>query len=472
MSTPLVVDLDGTLLRTDLLAETALAFAQQHPWRVASIFSWLMQGKRALKQQLALHTDIDVSSLPYDDRVIALIKTERATGRTIVLATASDQGLAERIAEHLGLFDAVLGTDQINLAGHNKRDALLQRYAETGFDYLGNSSADLPVWAAAKQALIINASSAVVRQAQLHGNVQKVIATDSGGFKTWLRAMRLHQWVKNLLIFVPLIAAHRAQEIPLLIAALTAFVCFGLCASSVYLLNDLIDLSDDRFHPRKRSRPFAAGHLSILSGLSMVPVLLLAAFALALWRLPLVFAIGLATYYLLTLAYSLVLKRIMVIDVATLAGLYTLRIIVGGIALGIPLSFWLLAFSVFMFLSLALVKRYAELFQNRARGETGKARGRGYYPDDLPMIGSLGAASGYIAVMVLALYINEAHTRTLYQQPIVIWLACPLLLIWISRVWMLAHRGEMNEDPVVFAMRDWVSLLIGAFTALVFWIAT
>ncbi len=471
MPTPLVVDLDGSLLRSDLLAETALAFAKQHPLRAFSMLGWLMQGKLILKRNLATQSAIDVAQLPYDERVLALIKAERAKGRSIILATASDQRLAERVAAHLGLFDEVLGSDQVNLAGQQKRDALVKSFGEAGFDYLGNANADLEVWAAAKQALVVNASPAVLRKARLQGNVQAVIDADSGGFRTWLKAMRLHQWVKNFLIFVPLVAAHRVQELPLLIAAATAFVCFGLCASSVYLLNDLIDLADDRHHPRKRLRPFAAGQLSLLSGVWMVPILLMLAFALALWRLPLVFAIGLASYYLLTLAYSLVLKRIMVIDVATLAGLYTLRIIVGGVALAIPLSFWLLAFSVFMFLSLALVKRYAELFQNRARGETGKARGRGYYPDDLPMIGALGAAAGYIAVMVLALYINEAHTKTLYHQPIVIWLACPLLLVWISRVWMLAHRGEMNEDPVVFAVRDQVSLLIGALTALVFWVA-
>jgi 4-hydroxybenzoate polyprenyltransferase len=284
--------------------------------------------------------------------------------------------------------------------------------------------------------------------------------------RDWGKALRLHQWLKNLLLFVPLVTAHHLTEAALVETALIAFLCFSLCASSAYVLNDLLDLQADRQHPTKRRRPFAAERLSIHAGIVAFPILLLAAFAIAPWRLPIAFTTGLASYYVLTLAYSTWLKRHTVIDVMTLATLYTLRIVVGGVALDIPLSFWLLAFSMFMFLSLALVKRYAELVRIRSQDSAAKANGRGYQADDMQMIASLGAASGYIAVMVLALYINDARTSQLYRHPEFIWLACPILLTWISRVWMLAHRGQMDDDPVIFAMRDLASGLMGALMAL------
>jgi 4-hydroxybenzoate polyprenyltransferase len=470
---PLVVDLDGTLLRSDLLMETGLAFLHDQPSRCLAPLQWLTRGKAALKQELALAAPLDVSMLPYDLAVIEFIRSQRGRGRRVVLATASHHFLAAQIAQHLSLFDEVIATEaDHNLSADGKRDALVQTYGDHGFDYAGNSRDDLPVWAAARHAYLVNASTGVERRARKLGNVVGVLGSGQASLRDWAKALRLHQWLKNLLIFVPLVAAHRYNELPLMLDAALAFICFGLCASSVYILNDLLDLRDDRHHAKKRLRPFASGRIPIQSGLVAVPLLLATAFALAAWRLPLPFLGGLAAYYILTLSYSMVLKRHMVFDVITLAGLYTLRVVVGAIALNIPLSFWLLAFSMFMFLSLALVKRYAELFQSRANGNEGKARGRGYFPGDLQMIASLGAASGYMTVMVLALYINDSHITQLYRHQEFIWLACPLLLTWITRVWMLTHRGEMNEDPVIFAVRDRVSLAIGAALALVFWAAT
>jgi len=470
---PLVIDLDGTLLRSDLLLETGLVFLRDQPHRFLAPLQWLMRGKAALKHELAYATDLDVSVLPYDKTVIDFIETERKRGRHVVLATASHRRLADQVAEHLRLFDKVIATDaNRNLSARAKRDALVQAYGEQGFDYAGNSQDDLSVWSAARQAYVVNATPTVEHRVRELGNLALVLSSEKPAIQDWIKALRLHQWLKNLLIFVPLLAAHRYTELPLVIDALFAFLCFGLCASSVYILNDLFDLRDDRHHAHKRSRPFASGRLSIKSGLTVFPILLVAAFSLSIWRLPLAFAAGLATYFTLALAYSFALKRIMVIDVIMLASLYTLRIMVGAVALGIQLSFWLLAFSMFMFLSLALVKRNAELFQVRAQGRVEKARGRGYFPDDLQMIAALGAASGYMAVMVLALYINDAYTTQFYRRPEVIWLACPLVLTWISQIWMLAHRGLMNEDPVLFAIQDRVSLSIGALLALVFWAAT
>lgn len=470
---PLVVDLDGTLLRSDLLLETGMAFLRSQPLRLLAPVGWLVKGKAALKEGLANATDIDVSVLPYDPNVIQLIEGARRSGRTVVLATASHHHLAGRIAEHLQLFDRVMATQaEVNLSAHRKRDLLVEHYGEGGFDYAGNSHDDIPVWAAARQAYVVNPEAGVERRVRKGGNVEQVIRSKPAGLRDWAKALRLHQWLKNALVFVPLLAAHELTDPALLLSAALAFLLFGLCASSVYLLNDLLDLADDRHHHSKRNRPFAAGRLSIKSGLAAFPALLLAAgLGAALW-LPWQFAGALAAYYLLTLAYSLFLKRQMVVDVIALAMLYTLRIIAGAAACGLPLTFWILAFSMFMFLALALIKRYAELREARSQGDSGKTRGRGYYPDDLPMISALGAASGYLAVMVLALYIHEQDTAALYSRPEVIWLACPLLLFWITRVWMLTHRGQMHDDPVVFAIRDRVSLAVGALFCLVFWVAT
>ncbi|MDK1396768.1 UbiA family prenyltransferase [Pseudomonas protegens] len=472
MTPPLVVDLDGTLLNSDLLFETGMTFLRNQPLSLFKPFIWLTKGKAALKEGLALASNIDVSVLPYDPQVIELIKTERSLGRRIVLATASHYSLAKQIATHLNLFDQVLATTSSqNLSGKQKRDLLIQHYGDQGFDYAGNSHDDIPVWKAARHAYVVNPDKGVERRAAVHGNVQQVIRSKSSSLKDWTKALRLHQWMKNALIFAPLLAAHQLTNLTLLWQGVLAFVLFGLCASSVYLLNDLLDLTDDRHHHSKRHRPFASGRLTISSGLKVFPLLIISAFSGALLLLPWQFAAVMATYYLLTLGYSLSLKRYMAIDVIALALLYTIRIIAGAAAMELVLTFWMLAFSMFIFLSLALVKRYAELWDARRKGRTEKTRGRGYYPADLEMISSLGASSGYMAVMVLALYIHEQATIGLYSHPQIIWLACPLLLFWTTRIWMLTHRGKMHDDPVVFAIKDKVSVLVGILFGLVFWVA-
>jgi 4-hydroxybenzoate polyprenyltransferase/phosphoserine phosphatase len=466
------VDLDGTLLRSDLLMETAMAFVRSKPLKVFKMLGWLLKGKAALKEGLALETQIDVSVLPYDPQIIDMINAEKANGRMIVLATASHVSLAERIAEHLQLFDLVLASNaNRNLSGNNKRDLLVAHYGEGGFDYVGNSKDDLPIWNVSRQAYVVNPDRGVESRVKAMSQVEPTIRTNTSGLRDWRKAMRMHQWLKNALIFVPLLASHRFTQFDLMRDGVFAFFCFGLCASSVYILNDLLDLGDDRHHKSKCNRPFASGRLSIKAGLIFVPTLLVAAFGAALLLLPWQFSAVMAAYYGLTLAYSLQLKRLMAVDVIVLAMLYTTRIIAGVAAFNLTLTFWILAFSMFIFLSLAMVKRYAELRDARVREVTTMARGRGYYPGDLDMIASLGASSGYLAVMVLALYIQDAKTTALYVTPHVIWLACPLLLFWVTRVWMLTHRGQMNEDPVVFAIRDRTSQLIGAVFLLMFWIA-
>lgn len=471
--TPLVIDLDGTLIKSDLLLESGLAFIKRRPLMALAPFKWLASGKANLKARLAQSAPLDVAVLPYNPAVIELAQRERANGRPIILATASHHSYAEQIDAHLGLFDRVLATSGTrNLSAHNKRDLLVTEYGEQGFDYVGNSRDDLPVWQSARRAYVVNSSSRVSALAQRNGNVENVIEDPRASLRIWLKALRVHQWMKNLLIFVPLLAGHMLFMPGLLLKGLIAFTCFGLCASSVYVLNDLLDLEDDRHHRSKRQRPFASGQISIKAGLLMFPTLLLVSLAGAWIWLPIEFFGTLLAYVALTLAYSFTLKRYMAVDVIVLASLYTLRIVAGALAFDCKLTFWMLAFSMFIFLSLALVKRYAELWGAREQGRVETVRGRGYCPDDLQMIASLGASSGYLSVMVLALYIQDQATAILYRHPHIIWLACPLLLFWVTRIWMLTHRGQMHDDPVVFAIKDRVSLLVGGLFASVFWLAT
>ena len=469
---PLVVDLDGTLLRSDVLVECVWAFLKASPLRFWQLVVWLLRGGKAgLKARLAAATDLDVTGLPYDASLLAQLAEQRAAGRPLVLATATHQRYAQAIADHLGCFDAVHATEgEVNLSAKRKRDRLIAAFGERGFDYAGNSRDDVPVWASAARAWVVNPERGVERAAHAQGNVERVIETRPARVKVFARALRLHQWLKNLLIFVPLMAAHQFGQPATLLAAGLAFLAFGLCASSVYLLNDLLDLEDDRHHPTKRNRPLASGAMPLRWGVALCPVLLAAGALLALGRLPLHFALTLFVYYALTLAYSLYLKRLVMVDVVVLAALYTARIVAGATAIDAPLSFWLLAFSMFVFLSLALVKRYAELHALQARG-LAKTRGRGYEADDLSLIASLGSASGYLAVLVLALYIQDARTALLYRHPPMIWPVCAILLYWISRIWLIAHRGQMHDDPVLFAAKDRASWLVIALCAACFWMA-
>lgn len=351
-----------------------------------------------------------------------------------------------------------------NLAGTHKAQALCDQYGSGGFDYAGNAAPDLQVWRHARHAVVVNASARVVRATQDRFTVERVFERKDGGLRAWVRALRLHQWLKNLLVFLPLAAAHLMLSREAAGRAVLAFLCFGLCASGVYVLNDLLDLDADRAHPRKRRRPFASGALSLHSGLVAGPLLIAAAFVLA---APLSWSFGLVlgAYFVLTMGYSLFLKRVPMLDTVVLAGLYTIRIVAGAAAIRIGLSFWLLAFSMFLFFSLALVKRYTELHSLLRDGKSRVARG--YAVEDLGLVQSLGAASGYLSVLVLALYINSTASEALYRHPQILWLLCPALLYWLSRTWLIAHRGAMHDDPVVFALTDNVSRIVLALCAAV-----
>lgn len=458
---PLCVDLDGTLLKTDLLVESALALVAAKPWIVILFPWWLLRGKAHLKREIASRVELDASTLPYDQRMLSILREQPERRR--VLATASDAKLANLVADHLACFDEVIASDgSINLDGRRKAKALVDRFGERGFDYAGNSSVDLHVWRRARAALIVNAGDRLARSVESRCETVERIPAEKYVWKCWVRALRLHQWLKNLLVFLPLLASHQFTDPAKLLLALQAFIAFGLCASSVYLLNDLLDLRADRTHPRKKARPFASGQLPLLHGLIVAPALTLGGLLLAFWIEP-VFGAILGSYYLLTIAYSTRLKRIPMLDVVILAALYTVRIVSGAAAIGAPLSFWMLAFSMFIFLSLALLKRYTELAAMAESGRDGAA-GRGYSISDLPLLQSLGSSAGFISVLVLALYINSSESLALYSHPEVLWLLCPVMLYWISRVWIIAHRGEMHDDPVVFAVMDRTSQVVAALS--------
>lgn len=467
---PLCVDLDGTLIHSDLLLESFLLLLKRNPLYLFLAPLWLLRGKAVLKSEIARRVELNGAALPYCAPYVEWLRQEKAAGRAIWLCTASDARLAQRVADHLGIFDGVLSSDgTVNLSGEAKAQALVQRFGERGFDYCGNEAVDLAVWRHARAAIVVNADSRLAQRAGALAQVEQLFEKRPVSLRVIGKALRVHQWAKNALVFVPVAAAHRLTDAATLGQALLAFLAFSLCASSVYLLNDMLDLEADRQHPRKSRRPFASGELSLLSGMLAAPMLLVGAALLCL-ALPLKFAGVLAAYYVATLAYSFGLKRLVMIDVLALAGLYTIRIVAGAAATGIALSFWLLMFSIFMFLSLAMVKRYAELHAMRQTGKL-KAHGRGYQVEDLPLLQGLGGASGYLSILVLALYVNSPDITTLYTHPKVVWALCPVMLYWISRIWMQTHRGRMHDDPLVFALKDRISLATGAVAAVVVWFA-
>lgn len=451
----LVVDLDGTLLRSDMLYESFWS-ALGRDWRVLAVAAGaLTQGRAALKRRLAGLARLEPATLPYDARVVEYVRGWRAAGGRTALVTATDQTIAERIAAHLDLFDEVHGSDGArNLKGPAKAEFLTGRFGAGGFVYMGDSEADLAVWQVAARAVTVNAPAALRARVDALAVEAEHLETAPVSPRAYVKALRPHQWLKNVLIFLPLLAGHQFDMATLLLAAM-AFVAFSLTASSVYVLNDMIDLAADRAHPRKRKRPFASGAVPLRHGMVMTAGLFVLGAVLALLVGGAFFWV-LMGYYALTTAYSLHLKRQLVIDICTLAGLYTLRIVAGGVATGIELSVWLLAFSIFFFLALAAVKRQAELVDAADRG-TLKARGRGYNVGDLPIVTMIAISAGYVSVLVLVLYVSSPAVIELYNEPAMLWGIGAVLLFWITRTVMITHRGRMHDDPVVYAARDRLS---------------
>jgi len=467
-SLPLYVDLDGTLIRSDLLLESFLELLKRNLLYLFLVPVWLLRGKAVLKKEIACRVSVRVDLLPWNTAFVAYLREQKALGRRLVLISASDQLLVNAVADYLGLFDAAIGSDgQDNCSGKRKQQIIAADAPQ--YVYAGDRDIDLEVWRHAAAAIPVNASPALRAQVAALLPIEAEFTRTPGGLKALMRSLRPHQWLKNTLVLLPLVLAHEITSTGHLLQSLLAFTSFGLCASSVYLLNDLLDLPSDRQHHTKRLRPLASGEIPLLSGLLLSPALLALSFALA-SLLPLAFVIILALYYFCTGLYSFVLKRFMLVDVIMLAALYTLRIIAGAAAISVVPSFWLLAFSMFLFFSLAVVKRHTELDYLQKAGLT-QSEGRGYYAQDLNMMAMFGSASALMSVMVLALYINNDDTRNQYATPELLWLLCPLLLYLITRIWLLAARGQIEEDPIVFAIKDRLSQALTLLSGMLLWLA-
>jgi len=467
---PLAVDLDGTLIKTDLLGESFLALVRRNPLYLLVIPFWLLRGRAFLKREISRRITLDIHTLPYHGEFLEYLKAQHAEGRSLILATGSEERIARQVADHLGIFSKVLATlGEVNLSPPRKREWLVRELGEKGFDYAGNARGDLIVWSSARRAILVDSSENLSRQAARVAEIERTFPHGGRRVRSYLRALRPSQWLKNLLVFVPLIMVQGYYDLGLLAKAFLAFLSFGLCASSVYLVNDLIDLPLDRRHPHKRNRPFAAGELPLFWGMTSVPVLLGLALLVGL-LLPRLFLGMLLLYWVMNLAYSLSFKRLILADVVLLASLYTMRIMAGGASISLWPSSWLLAFSTFLFFSLALVKRYTELGVMR-RAEGDKARVRGYRVIDMELLASLGGGSGYVAVLVLAIYISSGTAGILYSRAYLLWFLCPLLLYWISYVWLIAHRGGMGDDPLVFTIQNQASRIVMILGAVILLLA-
>ena len=466
---PLAVDLDGTLIATDLLWEGVFLLLRKNPLYLFMIPVWLLSGPARLKQELAARIELDPASLPYRDKLVERLREERRAGRRIVLATGTPRKFAEVIAAHLDLFDAVHATEgKHNLTAQRKRAALVQAYGDGGFDYVGNSRHDLKCFDVAREAIVVAPDRQAARWQAVHG--AELFETPKPTFKTYLKMLRAHQWAKNTLIAVPVVLSHEYFNIGMLFACLLAFVSFSAAASAVYIVNDFFDLALDRRHKTKRKRPFASGLLSIPFGLKTAAALVVVSAVTASFLAPLFWA-ALAGYLVMTTAYSLSVKRWLLLDVLTLAGLYTVRILAGAAATGTTVSFWLLAFSIFFFLSLALVKRFVELRHTPDLVVGQRMAGRGYRVEDQEIIAQAGMASAFSSALVLALYIDSNSVKQLYANPWMMWPVAPIILYLTMRIWILARRDEMHDDPVVFIIRDWRSQLFMAFGAVLLFAA-
>jgi 4-hydroxybenzoate polyprenyltransferase len=457
---PLCVDLDGTLVKSDTLVDSLMVLARSHPTALLRAPFWAIKGKAHLKSQVASLVALDVAHLPYNRPLLDYLRDEHAAGRKLYLATGADGVLARSIATHLGIFDDVMASDgTVNLTGNNKLLDLEQRFAADGFDYIGNALPDLPLLQGARHAMLANPHIRL-NSALKSRNIpvsRKFLDRSRLPFAL-AKALRLHQWAKNLLVFLPFLLAHSFHAASVL-NAVVAFFCFSLTASATYIFNDLLDLEQDRAHLNKRNRAFAAGDLSVTAGVA-ISLLLATAALIAAAYLPRTFLAYLLLYLVTTLTYSFALKRIVLVDVVILSSLYTLRMLAGAAATRTLISPWLAAFSVFLFLSLAMVKRFSELQNLRARG-VNPSNGRGYLLSDTEQLRSFGTSSAYASIVIFALYINGHDVVALYHHANRMWLITPLMILWISRVWLLASRGLLDEDPVVFALTDRMSLLLG-----------
>jgi len=458
---PLIVDLDGSLVKSDLMVEGALSMLTKGVRESFSLFSVFAQSKSAFKERVAKCATIDATLLPYNRSVLDLMSRALADGRKVYLATASHRIHADAVAKHLPGIEGVYATEHgINLSGSAKAKALITHFGEGGFDYVGNSRTDVAIWAVSAQRFVVGARSAELKRAfkDLNlVNIDKPQPRFADSFKIWLRVVRAHQWVKNSLVFVPLLVSHDFT-LPNEVDATLAFMAFCLCASASYIINDLLDLQSDRQHRSKCKRPIASGEVGILDAVQVGLTLLIASLVIGLLVSP-AFAGIVLLYLALTLSYTFFLKQKLFVDVIALAILYSIRVAAGAVAVNVAISEWLLCFSLFTFTSLALIKRYVDLTYRAEAGALQNSR-RGYETRDIPVVGGLAMATSMNAVLVFALYLSSIDVKHHYRHPLALFMICPLLLFFFGRAMFLAHRLHMADDPIVFAFKDWPSRLV------------
>src|SRR5262245_5807360 len=465
---PLFVDLDGTLIKTNTLHESILALARTAPQCLLVLPFWLMRGQAYLWHRLSQFVTLNVALLPYRPEVIEYLKKEKCAGREITLISGAHHTLVERVAGHLNLFDHCMGSNEMaHLIGEKKLSVIVQLYGKKSFDYIGDSRADLPIWKESRRAVITGSNMFLVAQLRkCADSYEHIEPLDKPGIRSLLKAMRVYQWAKNLLLFSAIFLGHKFTIPALIFNVLWGFAAFSLCGSAVYILNDMMDLEADRLHARKRNRPFAAGDISPVTGALISAVLLFGAFAIAI-PLSLSFAATLGAYFALTLLYSFYLKEKLLIDVFLLASLYSIRVWAGGICAGIEISQWAIAFFMCLFLSLALAKRYSGLLASAGAQEDKPLNRRGYRPSDIPFVLAYGCGSALMSIIVIAIYLNSPDVSINYQRPSMLWFVCPTLAYWSGRLWILATRGELDEDPVLFAIKDKISYLLGAIIIMI-----
>jgi 4-hydroxybenzoate polyprenyltransferase len=455
VAVPLCVDLDDALVRTNVGTESFFAVLAKR--RLGSL---LMPGRTPLKERLGELADLDPALLPYNAELLAYLREQKAKGRSLVLVAATHSRIAHAVAHHLGLFDEVIASDGTrNLVGNARAEALVSRFGPKGFAYAGRHRRDLPVWRAAHSSVLVDPSASLRASVASAAPVDAEFRDRSSVLRAAVKAMRPHQWIKNVLIFVPIVTAHAIGDIQAWISGLGLFAAFCATASAIYIVNDLVDLSADRQHPRKRERPMASGRLPLMTGAGLAFLLLAIGVGLSAYLGTLAIVL---VYAGLSICYSLLFKEFPLVDVFLLAALYTIRVIGGGVATGHSVTFWLLAFSGFLFLSLALVKRVQELMMVALMsGDRGAAR-RGYHPADVAILQAFGCASAFASSVVLALFVASAAAANQYGSPELLWGTVPLILFWQCRLWLATARGYMLDDPIVYAVRDWVSWVTAA----------
>jgi len=459
MLTPLIVDFDGTLIFTDSLIESAILLIKKNPIYFFFMLFWLKKGKAHLKAEIAARTSLDIETLPYNTHFIEWLKTEKEKGRKIYLATAAHKTIAVEVTKYLNIFDGFFASERdCNLKGGTKCTLIKEKIGDS-FVYAGDSKADLPIWLEAEAAVLVNVPPALANQVRKEVGVEAEFPREKIGIKTWARALRVHQWVKNILLFVPLLTAFEFMDIFKVCSVSIAFLAYSFVASGTYILNDIWDLKADRIHTRKRHRPFASGEIPIINGLLMVGVLFILALIIAM-SISTAFVIILFAYFILTSVYSLFLKQHALVDIITLSLLYTLRIVAGVIVIKVSISSWLLAFSMFLFLSLALIKRCGELVSLENIEQKKAISGRDYTPSDLVVLWPLGVGASLSAIVIFGLFISAPETQQRYASPELLWCSAIGIMYWLGRMWIKTSRGEMHDDPIVYVIKDKVSYVL------------